>query len=89
MTANALWEGYAPWSVAGHGRRIDLMATSKSSSANSRKRTAVAAKKSRHQIPLASSPAKAKREESILEKGREQIESTPTAAELDIRTAVI
>ena len=89
MTANALWEGYAPWSVAGHGRRIDLMATSKSSSANSRKRTAVAAKKNRHQIPLASSPAKAKREEATLEKGREQIESAPTAAELDVRTVVV
>jgi hypothetical protein len=31
----------------------------------------------------------AEREEAALEKGREQVESAPTAAELDIRTAVI
>ena len=65
------------------------MVTSKSSSTNSPKRTAVAGKKPRGKSSLDISPAKAKREEATLEKGREQIESAPTAAELDIRTTVI
>jgi hypothetical protein len=65
------------------------MATPKNSSAISRKRTAVSNKQPRPQSPLASSPAKAKREEATLEKGREQLESEPTAAETDIRTTLI
>jgi len=57
--------------------------------ADIRKPIHAAIKEPRPQSPLASSPAKAKREAGKLEGGRQQIESTPSAGETDIRPTVI
>jgi hypothetical protein len=65
------------------------METPKSSSSTSRGRVRVTDKKPRPQRPLVSSPAEAEREIAELRRGRERLESAPTAADTDVRASLI
>jgi hypothetical protein len=66
---------------------INFMTIQKSP--KSRSKIRVTDGKARPQSPLVSSPAVATREIANLRRGRERLETTPTAADTDVRTTLI
>jgi hypothetical protein len=66
---------------------INFMTIQKSS--KSRVKIRVTDGKARPQSPFVSSPTVAERELANLRRGRQRLESTPTAADTDVRTTLI